>query len=393
MPTQRADARAAGAVDQALVPDVVVRLGHHLRLGLAVAVAVRALGVAALLVVVLHDLRRDFRVHLVLLARALGRRRHRRDGHGRAAAVVDQVRGGRDAGGAAVGAEAAFVVGVGLGRLLVFRGRGIGDVAVAAEGCQAALLARGHLLGLGVGVVGELQAFDGGCALLRDVADDVRDSIGLVTEMTVGNIDDAHVGEALAIPCGWAVVEASLHVWRHICSTALGAGRCAGLDATWLFSLFAATLLSNVLKVILFVTILDVLGKFVFPESTDDMLHVMSLAADQTAQMQDNPLSLVTLTLDCGVGVLKLGELLLVTLALAFKLFSNLLLKDKSLEGIITLLLGSSEADSETSGIVLLLFDETCKATSFALVVLNFDLEVCSLLGELFGKGLEFKEL
>lgn len=109
--------------------------------------------------------------------------------------------------------------------------------------------------------------------------------------------------------------------------------------------------------------------------------------------MQDNPLGLVTLALDCGVGVLKLGELLLVTLALAFKLFSNLLLKDKSLEGIITLLLGSSEADSETSGIVLLLFDETCKATSFALVVLNFDLEVCSLLGELFGKGLEFKEL
>lgn len=150
MPTQGADARAAGAVDQALV---VVRLRHHLGLGVHVA----ALDVAAFLVGVLDDFGGDVRADGVLLARALGRRGDGGDGHRCAAAVVDQVGRGWDAGGAAIRAQETLVADLGAvgGVVAVFGSGHVGHVAVAFLRCQAALLAR-DLLGLCVRVVGEL---------------------------------------------------------------------------------------------------------------------------------------------------------------------------------------------------------------------------------------------
>lgn len=123
------------------------------------------------------------------------------------------------------------------------------------------------------------------------------------------------------------------------------------------------------------------------------MLHVMALAADKAAQMQNNTASLVTLSDDGAVGVLKRRELLLIPLALTLKLLSNLLLENKSLKRIVTLLLGAGKTDRYASGIVLLLVDEAAKAAVLALVVLDLDLEVLRLLGKLLGEGLELEEL
>jgi hypothetical protein len=109
--------------------------------------------------------------------------------------------------------------------------------------------------------------------------------------------------------------------------------------------------------------------------------------------MENNTLSFITLAEKGGVGVLKARQLLLVSLSLTFKLFSNFLLKDQSLESIITLLLSSRQANSETCSIVLLLVNETSKTPVLSLVVLNLDLEILGLLRELFGESLEFEEL
>lgn len=109
--------------------------------------------------------------------------------------------------------------------------------------------------------------------------------------------------------------------------------------------------------------------------------------------MENHALCLVALAEDSGVGVLEGGELLLVALTLALKFFSNLLLEDEGFESIVTLLLGSRKTGGKTSCIVLLLVDETCETSVLALVVLNLDLEVLSLLGELLGESLELEEL
>lgn len=123
------------------------------------------------------------------------------------------------------------------------------------------------------------------------------------------------------------------------------------------------------------------------------MLHVVGLAADQATQVENNPLSLITLSENGTVGMLESRQLLLVALALALKLLGDLLLEDESLKGIVTLLLRSREAGSKTSGIILLLVNETSETPVLTLVVLNLDLEILSLLGELFRESLEFEEL
>jgi hypothetical protein len=123
------------------------------------------------------------------------------------------------------------------------------------------------------------------------------------------------------------------------------------------------------------------------------VLHVVALAADEAAQMQDNTAGLVALPEDCDIGVLKGGEFLLVPLPLALELLGDLLLEHQSLEGIVALLLRSAEADSEAGVVVLLLVEEAGQAPVFALVALDLDLEVLRLLGKLFGEGLELEEL
>ena len=54
-----------------------------------------------------------------------------------------------------------------------------------------------------LGVTGELEAFNGGGALLADVADDIGNGIGLVAEMSVGYIGHAESGHAVA--CCWVL--------------------------------------------------------------------------------------------------------------------------------------------------------------------------------------------
>ena len=119
----------------------------------------------------------------------------------------------------------------------------------------------------------------------------------------------------------------------------------------------------------------------------------MRLATDQAAEVKDNTLSFVTLTKDGQVGVLKGRQFLLVALPLTLKLFSNLLLEDKCLESIVTLLLGARKTGGKTSCIILLLVDEASKTSILTLVILNLDLEILSFFGELLSKGLEFEEL
>ena len=154
--------------------------------------------------------------------------------------------------------------------------------------------------------------------------------------------------------------------------------------------------LSDVLEIIglFFEATFDVLGQFWgLAEGADDVLHVVRLATDQASKVKNNTLSLITLTEDGDVGVLDSRQLLLISLPLALKLLSNLLLEDQSLESIVTLLLGAREAGGKTSGIILLLINKTSETSVLTLVVLNLDLEILSLFCELLSKGLEFEEL
>jgi hypothetical protein len=117
------------------------------------------------------------------------------------------------------------------------------------------------------------------------------------------------------------------------------------------------------------------------------------LARDQAAQVQNHATGLVPLPSDGHVGVLQSVELLPVPLALPLELLGNLLLQDKGLEGVVTLLLGTSKTDRKPGSVVLLLVDETSQAAILALVALDLDLEVLRLLSEGVGKRLEFEEL
>ena len=99
--------------------------------------------------------------------------------------------------------------------------------------------------------------------------------------------------------------------------------------------------------------------------------------------MQHHSASLIALALQSNIGVLKGRQLLLIPLALALQLLGNFLLKNKSFEGIITLLLSAGQTDRKASVIILLLVNETCKASVLTLVALDLDFEIRCLLGEL----------
>src|SRR5579871_2863661 len=120
---------------------------------------------------------------------------------------------------------------------------------------------------------------------------------------------------------------------------------------------------------------------------------MMSLAIDEGTEVQNNALGLISLAEDCCVCMLKSSKLLLISLPFAFKLFGNFLLENKCFKGIISLFLRTRQPDSETSGIILLLVDEVCKTTILPFVILNLNLEVLCLFGELLSKRLKFEEL
>lgn len=216
-----------------------------------------------------------------------------------------------------------------------------------------------------ISILGKLKTLDCSLTLLRNVANDVSDGIRLILEVTVSHVGEAILREPLAVASG---LQEALLVSR-------GHGRIIllrGLDKA------VGNLFLDASRV---------------GEGLDKVLHVVALSTNQAAQVKDDTASLVALAQDGHVGVLESSKLLLVPLAITLQLFGNLLLEDKSLEGVIALLLGTSKTDGHARRIILLLVNNGGKTTVLSLVALNLDLEVLGLLGELLRKGLEFQEL
>ncbi|KAI6757633.1 hypothetical protein HG531_003458 [Fusarium graminearum] len=215
----------------------------------------------------------------------------------------------------------------------------------------------------------QLQALDSSLALLSNVAYNVCNGIGLVLEVAVGHIAEARRRISLASAGGGSSGRAGAR-----CETAGLAG------------------LSLLLSLV--ITLLDLLSQVIrLGKRLDEMLHVVALATNETAKVKNDSSGLVTLSHDGHVGVLKLRKLLLVSLTLALKLLSNLLLEDEGLESIVTLLLSTSKTNREAGIVVLLLINETSKTAVLPLVCVDLDLEVLCLFGKGLSEGLEFEEL
>jgi len=338
-------------------------------------------------IVVLHNAGWDV-TRAVLLAGSLGECGAADHGHGGAGTVVDQVGGRRDAGVTVVGVERVVVDVADLAG-------GAGGAAFLAVVVGAETLLTLVRLGLSLvvfGVLGEVEALDGGSALVADAADDVCDSIGLVAEVTVRDIRDAQASKGLVIlaKVQQVLLQLGAHmIYRWFLTDLLARRLLLHSTLRTLHALGIDGLLGDV-----FVTLLDDLSNIGgAADGAHDVLHVVALAVDQAAQVQDHTLGLVTLATEGRVSVLQGSDLLLVALALTLELLGNLLLEDESLESIVALLLSAGQTESETSDIILLLVNETSEATVLALVVLNLDLELGGLLGELLSKGLELEEL
>lgn len=185
------------------------------------------------------------------------------------------------------------------------------------------------------------------------------DGVGLILQVAIGHVSEAGGGESVA---------------------AARRSQRMGLSATL-----------NFIRLIAILNLADELLRL--GEGLDEVLHVVALATNQATQVQNDATSLVTLAHDGGIGVVELGKLLLVPLALTLEFLCNLLLENEGLEGVITLLLSARETGGKAAVVVLLLFNEGSKATVLPLVALNLDLEILSLLGKLLSEGLELEEL
>lgn len=340
------------------------------------------------LVVVLHNPGWDI-ARAVLLAGSLGERGAADHGHGGAGTVVDQVRSRGDAGVTVVGVQRVVVdvadLAGGTG------GAAFLAVVVGAETLLTVVVRLGLSL-LIFGVLGEVKALDGGSALVADAADDVCDGIGLVAEVTVRDIRDAQASKGLVIlaKVQQVLLQLGAHmIYRWFLTDLLARRLLLHSTLRTLHALGIGGLLGDV-----FVTLLDDLSNIGgTANGAHNVLHVVALAIDQAAQVQNHTLGLVTLATEGRVSVLQGSDLLLVALALALKLLGNLLLEDEGLESIVALLLSARQTESKTGDIILLLINEASEATVLALVVLNLDLELGGLLGELLSKGLELEEL
>ena len=60
-----------------------------------------------------------------------------------------------------------------------------------------------------------------------------------------------------------------------------------------------------------------------------------------------------------NIGVLKGGQFLLIALAFPLKFLGDLLLENQGFKSVVSLLLGTGEANREAGVVVLLLIDET----------------------------------
>ena len=94
-----------------------------------------------------------------------------------------------------------------------------------------------------------------------------------------------------------------------------------------------------------------------FGEGADNVLHVVRLAADEGAQVDDDALGFVPLAENVFVGVLKGREFLFVALAFSLEFFGNLLLENQSLQRIVALFLGTLKTSVDAVGIIFVLLN------------------------------------
>ena len=356
------------------------------------------------LVVVLDNARGDRHFPgTVLLAGSLRVGRIAAHGHRRAGAVVHEVGGGRHArhaGDAPIGPQRVADVAALAGEAAVRVGGG--RLATAAAAAATVLV---------VGILGQVQALDGLGALVVDAADDVGDGVGLVAQVAVGHVGDAHARQTLVAGAHVEQVLLQLGVVGVLHEGAAGetaVGAAGGLGGGGRVRLgggggggdglggrlhgggAAVRLLGGGL--------LDEVGQVGGgggggADAAGQVVHLERLAADQGAELQHDALGLVALVQQGGVGVLQVGQLGLVALAFALEFLGDLLLQHQGLEGVVALLLGAGQADGQAGEVVLLLVDEAGQAPVLALVGLDLDLELGGLLGELLGEGLELEEL
>ena len=273
-------------------------------------------------------------------------------------------------------------------------------------------------------VMRELQALNSRSALVGDGADDIGDRIGLIPQMAVRHVREAGLAKALEVPLGSGrrVEEARFHVWVDVVGDAtlgaaggaegasgaiatLGGFGCGGCvregrscaigDArTAAGGLRAGNGFFVGGRGVRDATAREVALHFGgFGEGAHDVLHVVRLAADEGAQVDDDALGFVALAEDGFVGVLQSRQLLFVAFTLALELFGDFLLQDEGFEGVVALLFRALEAGADARGVVLVLLDKGDEAAVFALVLLDFGFEVLGFFGEGFGEGLEFEEL
>lgn len=338
-------------------------LAHDTRLlGDGVGVVLAAV-VLEIVLVVLHDLGRDVVSDDVLLGDSLRGGGRAGDRHAGAAPIGNEIGRRGDAGRpAAAWPKVAVVAHLGRGGGVAVITRCCGEITPPAtfQRRRRAVLPLSEF-----GILSKLEAFNSRRALLRDVADDVSNGIGLVLQVAVRNIFEARRGDALVDELDVLLEPAFALLLGKI-----------------LFAFVLGEAGSN-------------LGDKVVRcrERLDQVLHVVALAADETAKVQDDATRLVSLSRERDIGVLQRRQLLLIPLPLTLQLLGDLLLENKGLESVVTLLLGTGKAHRQTGGIVLLLVNESAKTAVLALVVLNLDLEVLRLLRQLLSEDLEFEEL
>jgi hypothetical protein len=71
-----------------------------------------------------------------------------------------------------------------------------------------------QFFGLNLGIMGELKTLNSGSALLANISDDVGNGIGLVLQVAIGDIHNAHLAVSFAVTK--TVVQTLLHFWGHV---------------------------------------------------------------------------------------------------------------------------------------------------------------------------------
>ena len=265
----------------------------------------------------------------------------------------------------------------------------------------------------GVDAAREMEPLDRSGTLLRDVPNDVGDGVGLVLQVPIGDVGQAHLrsgpdvqraAEESPLELGlnaFGVHQLAVRGAGAAVRPRLGAPEAVQARATHGRRRRLGRGLVLVLVLVLLPrrhrlgpVVLGVVRELGGPaQRADNVLHVVSLSVDEAAQVHDDALGLLLLTQHRRVLPLERRQVLLVLLPLALELLGDLLLQQQRLERLVALLLRAVEPVREPGRVVLVLLDEAREATVLALGLLNLDLEVLRLFGELLDEDLEFEEL